>query len=149
MRLQETLVILDALVRISVNLTHHLDLCAVEVFCRVMECLITAIHFQMKRIDFENKSAASKQNDPVKNLPKAYQSKGYTEMESFFKELLSSVEKFVKEKLSEFDRVRSATKWNEEFWVTVLTYILWYPSGHTTSFRRRSLVENRLTTSTT
>ena len=27
---------------------------------------------------------------------------------------------------------------------------LWtYPSGHTTSFRRRNLVENRLTTSTT
>ena len=129
MRLQETLVILDTLVRISVNLTHHLDLCAVEVFCHVMECLITAIDLQMKGIDFEKKAASRRyKNDRLENLSKAYQYENcFTEMESFFKELLSSVEKFVEEKVSEFDLVRrSATEWNEEFRVTVLTYVHWH-----------------------
>ena len=86
-----------------------------------MECFITAFDLQIKGIDHEIESAESEhKNFDVENPPKTYQSSGITEMESYFKELLSAVETFVENSLSRyFLERRNATEWNEELQVII------------------------------
>jgi hypothetical protein len=125
-RLPETLILLNSLVRLAVNLKHYLELSQIEVLCRLVECLITAIDLQKRGIDLENDSVASeRESDPDENLSTPYQLTDIPEMSSFFKEQVASVGDFVNMKLSAvyIENCR-ASEWNQELRVSECYYIL-------------------------
>ncbi|CAB4015366.1 zinc finger 3 homolog [Paramuricea clavata] len=118
-RLQETLVLLNNLVRLVGNVTQYLKLSQVEVLCRLVECLITAIDLQKKGIDIEYKSTLLEhENDPGENLSTPYQLADIPEMSPLFKEQLALVEKFMNARLS-----KSFAEWNLELlaWTELLS----------------------------
>ena len=109
------MVLLNNLVRLVGNVTHNLKLSQVEVLCRLVECLITAIDLQKKGIDIEHKSAVLKhENEPDENLSTPYQLTDIPEMSPLFNEQLELVEKFMNAKLS-----KSYAEWNLELQVSM------------------------------
>ncbi|CAB4005504.1 Hypothetical predicted protein, partial [Paramuricea clavata] len=124
-RLPETLILLNSLVRLAVNLTHYLELSQVEVLCRLVECLVTAIDLQKRGIDLENDSVVSeRENDSDENLSTPYQLTDISKMSSFFNEQFAAVDDFMNKKLSavylEYCR---ASEWNQELraWTELLS----------------------------
>jgi hypothetical protein len=111
------LVLLNNLVRLVGNVTHNLKLSQVEVLCRLVECLITAIDLQKKGIDIEHKSAVLKhENEPDENLSTPYQLTDIPEMSPLFNEQLELVEKFMNAKV--LCRM-SYAEWNLELQVSM------------------------------
>ena len=91
------MVLLDTLARLAENMKRHVKLNQVGIFCRVMECLITAIDLQKKGIDLENKFAALEhEKDPDENQ-------------------LALVESFMMSKLNSYHLV----DWNLELQVSI------------------------------
>jgi hypothetical protein len=118
-RLPETLILLSNLVHLGLNVKYHLELGQVEVLCRLVECLITAIDLQKKGIDIEHKSAVLKhENDADENLSTPYQLTDIPEMSQFFKEQFASVEDFMNTRLSVSLQYNGATEWNQELQVS-------------------------------
>ncbi len=110
----ETLVLLDTLVRLAENIKQHLEFSQVEVLCRLVECLITAIDHQQKGIDLENKFAALEhENNPDEKLSTPYKWTDIPEMLPFFNKQLALVESFMKAKLSYY-----IAEWNLELQVS-------------------------------
>ena len=106
--------------RLVGNVTHNLKLSQVEVLCRLVECLITAIDLQKKGIDIEHKSAVLKhENEPDENLSTPYQLRDIPEMSPLFNEQLELVEKFMNAKLS-----KSYAEWNLELQVSMTKRII-------------------------
>ncbi len=94
----------------------HVKLNQVGIFCRVMECLITAIDLQKKGIDLENKFAALEhEKDPDENPSSPYQWTDIPEMLPFFKKQLALVESFMMSKLNSYHLV----DWNLELQVSI------------------------------
>ena len=82
--LPDTMVLLSNLVHLAYDVKQHLEFCEVEILCRLVECLTTAITQQQKGINLE---------DAVQHR------KSSNEMFSHFEKLLKHVETFVKDKL--------------------------------------------------
>ncbi|CAB4041147.1 Hypothetical predicted protein, partial [Paramuricea clavata] len=127
-RLPETLILLNNLVRVVGNVKQHLQLSQVEVLCRLVECLVTAIDLQKKGIDLDNKSALLEhENDPDENLSTPYQLTDIPKMLEFYKEQYALVYNFMNAKLSTIylENCRD-NEWNEELqaWTELLSLSL-------------------------
>ena len=127
-RLQETLVLLNNLVYLVQTEKQNLKLNQVEVLCRLVECLITAIVLQKKGIDLQDESAAlGNENDRNDNLSTSFKLKDIPkEMSSLLKEQRGFVHNFMLDKLPLGLENITFTDWDRELLVSVLTYISIY-----------------------
>ena len=104
------MVLLDTLVRLAENIKQYLELSQVEVLCRLVECLITAIDVQKKGIDLV---ALEHGNNPDEKLSTPYKWTDIPAMLPFFKKQLAFVESFMKARLS-----YNIAEWNLELQVS-------------------------------
>jgi hypothetical protein len=112
-RQPETLIFLANIVRLVQNVKRNFKLKQVVILRRLVECLITAIDIQKKRIDLQIES----NTDPDDGRPSSYQLADIPEMSNFFKQLFKEVESFTDEKLAFSLQHKSASEWNQELQV--------------------------------
>ena len=110
-RPKETIVLLNNLVLLAEILKNYLQLNEVEVLCRLMECLITAIVLQKKETNVKDESG---NEDDLDDLPE--------EVSSAFKRLSECVAKFVERKLSQPLEYSTDEKWKKELQVIIIYF---------------------------
>ncbi len=97
----------------------HLKLNQVEVLCRLVECLITAIVLQKKGIDLQDESAAlGNENDRNDNLSTSFKLKDIPkEMSSLLKDQSGFVHKFMSDRLLWLEKI-TFEEWDQELQVS-------------------------------
>ena len=109
--------LLNNLVYLVQNVKQHLKLNQVELLCRLVECLITAIVLQKQGIDLDDEPGNEKNFDKthssfqLQEIPK--------EMFSLLKKQLGFVEDFIQDRLSvHLNDYRNVTEWDQELQVS-------------------------------
>jgi hypothetical protein len=116
-RLKETLVLLDNLVYLVQILKSCLQLTHIQVLCRIVECLITAILLQLKETDLE--ATPENENKQDEKTFTSFQLRDIPEkMLTQFKKLCELVEKFLDEKLPVHLGYSRITPWKNELLVS-------------------------------
>ena len=117
--MKETLVFIENLVYLVFDVKQHLKLNQVKVFCRLVECLVTAVVHQMKAVDLEEEaSATGNENDPKKTISTSFELRDIPkEMSSLFKRQVEIVDKFIQDRLPVSIEYCGISQWDQELQV--------------------------------
>ena len=123
--MEETLVLLNNLVYLVQNVKQYLKIHQVQVFCRLVECLISGIVLQKEGIDYQDQSTIlknSREINPNEKTPANFELKDIPkEMSSLLKKQCGFVDDFIATKLRGCSiRNCSTSEWDRELCVSDL-----------------------------